>query len=362
MRYLKKIQIIPAESKIIMRKLCVKLGIILTSVFILSGCGKKNEYTNMALECVAQQDYEGAVSALDGAAEKDEDPVLLARARGIVSMGLSQYDEAIDYFEEALSYSNGSISTIEIDVSRYLAIAEFKNGNIEGAIDTCSAIIGMRSKDVEAYFMRGNLYLLNDDYDSAIRDFNRVEDLDGKNPERYIAMYETLMEYGYQEAADNFLEKALNLNVKISDLQRGKLYYYQGDYDSAKTFLEKSRNSGEDEAILYLGKNYEALGDMNYAASLYKTYLEKNPNNSQLYNQLGLCMIKLGDYTGACEAFESGLAVDKGAYTQNLKFNIIVAYEHAGRFDEAKTLIDEYCKIYPDDKAAQKEKEFLKTR
>lgn len=345
-----------------MKRINVVLGICLMSLVTMTGCGDKNEYTDRALECVIQQDYQGAVSALDGAKDNNENPVLVARARGIACMGLSEYDDAIRYFEEALSYSNGSVTETEIDISKYLAVAELKRGNIEAAIDTCSAIIGMRPKNADAYFMRGRLYLKNNDYDNAIRDFNKVEDYDGKNPDRYIELYEALSEYGYDEQAMSFLNKAINLNVKISDYQRGKLYYYQGDHDSAKTFLEKARNSGVEEAILYLGKNYEALGDLNYAASLYKTYLEKNPNDSQLYNQLGLCLIKLEDYNGACDAFESGIVVDDGTQTQNLRFNIIVAYEHAGRFDEAKELIATYCANYPDDEDAKKELQFLKTR
>lgn len=50
------------------------------------------------------------------------------------------------------------------------------------------------------------------------------------------------------------------------------------------------------------------------------------------------------------------------AYLQELRFNQIVAKEYMGSFAEAKTMIQEYLKIYPDDTKAKKENEFLKTR
>ena len=49
-------------------------------------------------------------------------------------------------------------------------------------------------------------------------------------------------------------------------------------------------------------------------------------------------------------------------YLQELKFNRIVASEYTGDFSQARTMMEEYLQIYPDDARAKKEYEFLKTR
>ncbi len=47
---------------------------------------------------------------------------------------------------------------------------------------------------------------------------------------------------------------------------------------------------------------------------------------------------------------------------QELKFNLIVATEYMGNFSQAKTLMQEYLQLYPDDAKAKRENNFLSTR
>ncbi|MCR4892767.1 MAG: tetratricopeptide repeat protein, partial [Lachnospiraceae bacterium] len=149
----------------------------------------------------------------------------------------------------------------------------------------------------------------------------------------------------------------------INGFQKGKLYYWMGDYDSAKSALEEARGDGSDESvILYLGKTYEALGDKSYAASLYKTYLEDNPGDTKICNQLGLCELDVGDYDSALKAFQQGIAVGDSESLQSLKFNEIVAYEYLSDFKKATVLMEAYLKAYPDDETAVREYTFLSSR
>ncbi len=63
---------------------------------------------------------------------------------------------------------------------------------------------------------------------------------------------------------------------------------------------KKAQENGGAEAASLLGQTYEALGDYNYAASVYNTYLQNKTPDASLYNQLGLCKLKGGDYEAAC--------------------------------------------------------------
>ena len=83
----------------------------------------------------------------------------------------------------------------------------------------------------------------------------------------------------------------------MTDYQSGLFSYYLGNYDDARKSLEAARSDDEsDRLILYLGRSYEALGDMNYAANLYREYLDKDPDSASIYNEEGLMYLKQEEY------------------------------------------------------------------
>lgn len=330
-------------------------------MLMLNGCGVKSEMIDTALEMTQKQDYSGSMAQLEQAEENGEDAQLIARARGINSIGMTRYDEAATYFQEALDLSKGKVTDLELDISYYLAVAQYKSGQYEAAAQTYSAILGMKPGDAGTYYLRGAAYIENEQKEEALRDLNLAIDNDKKNPDLYIKIYELLDRKGYKDEGLDFLSRAVNLDTKFTDFQKGKLYYYQGDYESARSSLEKARGT-EEGVTLYLGRTYEALGDMNYAGSLYKTYLEKNPEDVEVLNQLGLCQMAVGDYDGALQSFEKGLSVEGNTIVQTLMFNEIVAYEYKNDFQKAAVLMKNYLSMYPDDEAAVRENNFLKTR
>ena len=116
------------------------------------------------------------------------------------------------------------------------------------------------------------------------------------------------------------------------------------------------------EAYLFLGRAYEATGDYNYASTVYNSYLEKVKEDAGVYNQLGLCEMKKGNYAVALSAFQSGMKLEDETMMQALRFNEAVAYEYMSEYQKAAVLMEEYLKIYPDDAKAKREYEFLVTR
>ena len=102
---------------------------------------------------------------------------------------------------------------------------------------------------------------------------------------------------------------------------------------------------------------------MLFRSSLYEKYLAENDADPIIYNQLGLCKLETEDYEAALTAINSGLSItENNSVIQELRFNQIVAYEHLGNFKKAAALMNSYLDSYPDDAAAIRENEFLKTR
>ena len=225
-----------------------------------------------------------------------------------------------------------------------------------------TAIIALKKKEKEAYYLRACAILQQNRYEDAVADFEKAFALDSGNLELVTDAYVEMQAAGFGEQGKTYVQAFLDKNKKLKDGEKGILYYYLEDYQNAQIYLDSSIKGNDPKLSMILGQTYEKLGDMNYAAMVYQTYLDNNQPDAALYNSLGICLMNQQKYEEAAAAFEKGIAMGSSAYLQELRFNQIVAKEYMGSFAEAKTMIQEYLKIYPDDTKAKKENEFLKTR
>ena len=341
------------------------LLIVFTSLFLLSGCDSRAKESDLeaAYTQIEACEYEGALAALDIAEESGEDMAYILRARGVANMGLTNYEEAVEQFIAALGYSDWRIDDFDIDVNYYLADTYETMGKDSEAIDTYSAILGIREKDMLAHYRRGRVRLRQNDHDGALEDFERALKLEPDNYDLRIEIAGRLTESGYEDEGRSYLEQFLaEKEKKLSDFDKGRIYFYMEDYATAKTYFEEARDDDDQSTILFLGKTYEMLGDYNYATSTYQNYLSKHPEAALIHNQLGLSRLESGDYAGAKEAFQTARNLNNTGIDQTLSFNEIVACEYTGDFSQAKVLMEAYIKKYPDDEAAKREALFLSTR
>ncbi len=345
-----------------------KIRIVLAAVCIVllavgCGMGRKQDNIDQGMAAIAALEYEEALGFFETALVEGEDQELIYRGQGIAYIGLTRYEEAVEALEKSLSCSSWNVGGLEFDTNYYLAAAYYKNGDMDSAMRVYDAILDMRPGEKEACYLRGVLELEQDEFDKADADFQKAVSLDKKDYDCLLDIYRSLEENGYREAGEEYLQTALDEGESgMSDYDKGRLYYYLQDYDNARNYLEMARDTGSAEAVLFLGRTYEALGDYNYASSVYANYLEKDSDNPQIQNQLGICRMQMGEYEAALEAFEAGLASEDTAYMQTLKYNEIAAYENLSQFQKATVLMESYLELYPDDESARREYEFLKTR
>ncbi len=346
-----------------MRKpLTALLGLVLAAG-LLTGCGASSEKTEQGMSLIRNLDYQGAMAAFDSAEEAGENPRLIARGRGIALMGQTDYAGAVEAFRQALQLSDGFVQSVDYDLNYYMAAAYTKLGDYSEAEKAYDAILALEEQE-DALFLRGLVRLYQDEFLGAREDFDRVVAMDPDNYDRIIDIYRALARADYREAGLEYLEAVLQrAESKMSSLDRGRIYYYMGEYQAAAAELETSRReSGDAESSLYLGLSYEAVSEYNYASNVYESYLAIDDSNAAIYNQLGLCRLETGNYASALENFEAGMALGDAAVMQSLSFNEIVAYEYLGEYQKAEVLMTGYLKSYPDDEAALREQIFLATR
>lgn len=308
--------------------------------------------------------YEAAVETLlaeaEGQSGRTHEETL--RELGIAYMGLGDYKNATKVFEEALGYGGVIPSDVEYDINYYLGSCYYKQERYEDALKVYDAIVTLRPKEAGAYVLRGSVRMALGDESGMGEDFQKAIDLEPTNYDRIVTIYETLDRGGYTEQGQTYLQETLDqYSSSMDNYNLGQINYYLGNYNEAKAALEQIETRDYSTAIL-LGQTYEALGDMNFASSVYQTYLASDSSHPEVYNQLGLCLLQMKDYSSALTAFQQGRDLGDSESYQSLMFNEIVAYEYLGDYDNAQSLMQEYIARYPGDTDAQREYIFLQTR
>lgn len=349
------------------KQICKKgLALFLSGSLImlaLTGCGVAGENLAKGMEALEKRDYQTAIACFEDAKLQGENERLLNRGMGIAFMGITDYDQAAACFEKSLSLSNGLVENLDYDLNYYLAASYTKSGRNTEAEAVYDAILSLKPEEEDAYFLRGNVRLGLGKFELAQEDFDKVISMDPQNFDRLVQIFELLSSAGHEDAGRFYLQNALqNEDGKMSAYDKGRIYYYLGDYQQACLSLEEAKEKGGAQAYLYLGRAYEATQDYNYASNVYNSYLAKDNTNAEVYNQLGLCEMAKGNYEEALVAFQLGKAVEDNRMMQTLSFNEIVAYEYLGEYDKAAEMVNIYVQTYPDDDVAKREQGFLSTR
>lgn len=312
--------------------------VVLIALAVLTGCGGRNK------------------EALDNE--------LAYRQLGINKMDEGEYEEAVKMFQKALDQSLAVIDELEIDICYYKAAAQYKAGDVDGALATYTALINYDKNNVDALYLRGTLYLTQNDPEQAIKDYGAALEKAGNNGALYNEIAENLMNAGYHDEADAILNQALEVKGEEAEdyREKGRTYCLLEQYDSARTYLDKAINLGDTEAVFYLAKMLEAQGDTEQAGKLYESYIGENSSDTETLNALGCTKLKEGNYEQALVFFQTALQNENPANEQELRRNEIAALEYMLDFAGAKEKMKSYVKDYPEDEAAAREYEFLQSR
>ena len=385
-----------------MKKL-LSMGLCLILVFLLSGCtlagnlyrdGKKNfldgnyeeaaadfdqaikanpnradYYIDYGLTLIKLDRYEDALILFDKAyVNKDmvitnQNNKRMYRGKGITYYYMHDYEKAIEEFGKALKIKG--LTDLDQDILYYAGSAQMIIGDYGEAVKTYTRLVNQNSKDDLAYDNRAFCYRILGEYEKSLADYDMAIKLRPDGYNHYFGKYCLLTEQGEDAAAAEVLTKASEIEVKTSEDQynTAKLHYFQGDYESALAQFNDGFANGFQEAYYYIGEIYRTKKDYPKAIYYYETYMDAGkPATSEVYNQIGTCLIKTGQYEEALNYLEQGIAYHQAGTIQTLKRNEIVALERLGRFEEADDKLSDYIKQYPVEDNAVKESEFIKTR
>lgn len=305
-----------------------------------------------------------AAAALLGCADENAGKQLAYRQTGIECMVSSDYDGAIEAFDNALSYCMGTIGETEIDICSYKAAAQYASGDYDGALATYDALIAYDKKNAEAYYIRGCLLLLKGEHAKALEDFSESVLYNPDDYELYIHIYKNLAANNLAEQGAEYLNQAFA--IKGDDAEqltyRGELYLLLGEYKNAEKELAAALEKGGSRANLVMAQLLEAQGDDAAAETYYQAYVDAGASDSEAMNALAKLAIAKGDYAQALSYVNQGLAMDKITNRRELMQNQVLCMEYTGDFTGAWQAASEYVSLYPNDLDMQREYIFLKNR
>ena len=247
------------------------------------------------------------------------------KQEGMELQSAGDYSGAIAKYEEALQLSDMKVGKEEIDLAYYKASAQYRSGDLAGAIDTYSAVIELK-KDINGYLGRGLLYVVAKDAEKAEADLNTA----------------------LQETKDPLI--------------KGIIYNAVNDTEKAKECFEEAKKAGNAEASFYLAGIYEKAGDDNYAMILLEEYIASGKASAEGYLSVGRRYIESGAYEDALKTLQAGIALGESGVLKSLMQEEIACYERLGNFESAREKAEDYLDKYPDDALIKNEYEFLKSR
>ena len=154
---------------------------VLCACFIAAaaaGCGSAgSEKTMEGMQLIQQMDYEGAHASFEAAAANGEDMQMICRGQGIAYMGQTDYANAVENLEMALTYSGPVPEDLDYDINYYLASAYYRNGQLSEALGVYEAITALRPQEKTAWYLKGTIELEQGATEAAKADFDKEKNI-----------------------------------------------------------------------------------------------------------------------------------------------------------------------------------------
>lgn len=289
------------------------------------------------------------------------------RSRGIEQMQEGSYDSAAKTLQKALDAADGKTSDMSEDISYYLALAYYKSGNSDKAIAVYTDLMKNDKEDsYKPYYLRGCVYARENELTKAAEDFDQAVKRNPKDYELCISCYEAMRDAGETGRGETYLRKGLNIAGNSADdlCEKGYISYLLGDKKTARKQLAEAVEGDSVQAMLYQGIVYAADGDRTKAKDSFDEYASRNRKNGDNLQKLGAAALNSGLTEAAISYYQQAVDVlgDSSDSSKEARKDLIAAYEQKGDFEKAYKLMSKYASDYPEDKDAQNELTFLKTR
>ncbi|RYU97227.1 tetratricopeptide repeat protein [Emticicia agri] len=266
------------------------------------------------------------------------------------------YNRAIQYLEKAININ--SSSAIALEYKYKLAIAYYQTNNYTKALPLFNEVKSLASDySIHAYYYSGVINYKNANYDAALSDLKKVENVAPYKTEipNWIAnilyvekRYDELLAY-----TEPIIEKPNGRKIDDMCLVTAEVCYFRDDFVKAAKYYDKFRTFRKGTVSnqvtfrhaysLYKIENYEKAIE-----NFKKIAAQNNELGQQAAYYLGISSLKANDLNAASAAFERAKNSNFDKIVQEeAQFNFAKVAIDLGNSQQGITELEQYLKTYP---------------
>lgn len=204
---------------------------------------QKMKYTSQTLYRMARckeskGDYAGALTYIEEGLAVDSSDVRFCIQKASYLQDLGRTDEAIAEFSHVIElipdYTDGYSGRAQVKMD-----AE----DLDGALEDLNMALMIDPEDIYDLNLRGNIYLLKDQRDLALKDYERVVALD-TIPSEYMAAFYALYELGEKDKAIAAMDSLLATDSIDNAYDAACLYSRMGEIEKSLNYLKTALEGG----------------------------------------------------------------------------------------------------------------------
>ncbi len=196
----------------------------------------------------------------------------------------------------------------------YRANVRYMEDKLAEAIKDCEKVIELDSGNAAAYLLEGKAYLGLKEYVSAVASLTKSLTINSEDKDAYLTRASVLYKMKQYRAALEDINKVLDLDPEeeFAYLQRGMISEEQGDEAGAEyDFKHVTKlNPFNEQAYICLGNLLMAHGRVKEAIDYFNEAIELNPGSAEAYRERGRAKLLDGDQEGSLEDMKRALEIN----------------------------------------------------
>jgi tetratricopeptide (TPR) repeat protein len=224
----------------------------------------------------------------------------------------------------------------------------FQQSSFSDAIIQFDKAINLNPSYTDAFYIRGSGKANLGQYEGAIADYQKAEELGLKTSILYSNWGYVFYQLKQPDKALTFLEKAIEIDQNNASAYRwrGDIKYDKNDNKGAEQDYTRAISSNPNASNYFArGLAYYYLNDYNKAIADMDKAIQLNPNAAQYYFDRGDAKDIINDFDGACKDWQT--AKEKGYNVPDYKIKRCtpqIVYVPNGEFSECSEIKPKYNK------------------
>jgi tetratricopeptide (TPR) repeat protein len=270
---------------------------------------------------------------------------VLYNIAGASNAGLSQIDEAIDNYKQALK-----IKPDYAEVHSNMGVALKDKGELDAAINSYKQALKIKPDYAAVYNNIGLALKVKGDLEAAINSYKQALIIKPDFADAYNNMGSAQQDDGDPRAAIGSYKQALEIKPHDASAyyNMGNALRYEGDLEAAINSYRQALKIKPNYAEAYnnMGSALINKGDPEAAINCYKQALKIKPDFAEAFNNMGIALIEKGSLEAAIYSFNKALKINP--YYAEAYNNIGNAQNNQGSLEAAIYSYKFALKIKPD--------------